>query len=138
MSADDEGLRVRVATVLGLEIPPIPCTDDHEKYAVNKLGDVQLWKCRKCDCWTYDGGLWQVVEGREERLPDFPNSLDAAFQLIEHLREKGLSVEISNEGPAGWKVTIFHTEIFEEGDKLAPTICNAFLAVMEPTTEGVG
>lgn len=72
-----------------------------------------------------------------ESLPNFLNDLDAAFQAVEWLREKGWTpVLIAESYDSVWEVTLRkdgHMDVYAVNESLPRAICEAFLKATEET-----
>lgn len=76
--------RIALALLDGKEVPREPCENgQHDSYAVNMVANLQLYRCRKCDCWRSDVSNWEDAE--HEYFYDYLNDLNAVHRLAHSL-----------------------------------------------------
>lgn len=77
----------------------------------------------QCGTWWGDDS-----KGRAQQIPDYPESADAALQLVEWMDKKGNCCRSSNAGHCWWfQFSCDNSVHTAEADTLPLAICLAFL-----------
>ena len=65
-----------------------------------------------------------------KELPNFTGSHDAAMQFVEHLKESGIRITMTNYTTSEWLVTAHPSGMWKEGPNLPALICEVGLRAL--------